>query len=149
MRQVGHDDFEQIVDRARDHVAGDHLGHGEHRVLEAAGTVVGMALDAHADEDGEAEADPRAIERRAIGLDIALAFQALHPAQAGRRRETDLLRQIDIGQPAVRLQRGDDLAVEGIQRHIRQDIPSNWHLVPLERLSWLNRQGLATTAACD
>ena len=39
MRQVGHDDFEQIIDGAGNHVAGDHLGHGEHRVLEAAGTL--------------------------------------------------------------------------------------------------------------
>ena len=86
MRQVGHDDFEQIIDGTGNHVAGDHLRHGEHRVLEAAGAVVGMALDAHADEDGEAEADPRAIERRTIRLDVTLAFQALHPAQTGRRR---------------------------------------------------------------
>ena len=63
----------------------------------------------------------RAIERRTIGTDVSLALQALHPAQARRRRQADLLRQLDVGQPAVRLERGDDLVVESVQRLVWHD----------------------------
>ena len=101
VRQIGHDDFEQIVDGAGDHVAGDHLGHGEHRVLEAAGAVVGMALDAHADEDGEAEADPRAIERRAIGTRCSPRAPGASPG-AGRATATGRCSPPDRHWPAGR-----------------------------------------------
>jgi hypothetical protein len=57
MLQVGHDHLQQVVGLARDQMAGDHLGHGLDRFFEFEGGFVGMAVDLHAHEDREAEAN--------------------------------------------------------------------------------------------
>ena len=84
--EIGHDDLQEIVGLAGDHVTGDDFGKGHDGFLERDGSFVGMAFDLHADEDAETQANALAPQHRAIGFDIALALQAIDPSQAGRRR---------------------------------------------------------------
>ena len=74
-----------------------------------------MALDLDPHKDGEAEPDAVAPQHGAIGFDIAFVLQPLYAAQAGGGRQADALRELDIAQPAVRLERGDDSAVDRVE----------------------------------
>jgi hypothetical protein len=47
-----------------------------------------------------------------------LFLQALDPAQTGRWRQADTLCQLDIAQPSILLQCGQDLAVQRIERDL-------------------------------
>lgn len=122
--EVAGDDLKQIVDLARDHVAGDDFGESDNRRLEGGGAIVGMAVDFHADEDGEAEPDPLAPKHGAIGFDVAFAPQPMDAPEARRRRQADALGEVGVAQPAVGLERGDDPAVNGIERRF-------WHIRPI------------------
>ena len=86
MVEIGHDDLQEIVGLAGDHVTGDDFGKGHDGFLERDRSFVGMTFDLHADEDAETQANALAPQHRAIGFDIALALQAIDPPQAGRRR---------------------------------------------------------------
>jgi hypothetical protein len=86
-------------------VAGDDLRLLADRCGEGHLALVLVALDLDADEHRESEPDARAVERRAIAGDHALALQPLHPPEARRRREPDARRELDIAEAAVHLQR--------------------------------------------
>ena len=74
MVEVGHHDFEKIVNVTRDQMAGDSFRHRCYRFLEGDGLVVGMRLDLDAYKDREPEADAFAVEHRAISLYAALVL---------------------------------------------------------------------------
>ena len=73
-------------------------GHGQFK-----GVLVGLGVvrQAHRDIGNHANAKGGRIEHGAVAADHAAAFQLLHPAQAGRGRQADLVRQIQIADPAV------------------------------------------------
>jgi hypothetical protein len=70
-----------------------------------------MTFDLHADEDAETQANALAPQHRAIGFDVALAFQAIDPSQAGRWRQSYAFGQFDIGQAAVGLKGRNDATI--------------------------------------
>src|SRR5262245_24936650 len=55
------------------------------------------------------------VEQRPIALDVTRLLQRAHTAQARRRRNTDSVRQLDVGDSPVVLQLLEDLAVDGIK----------------------------------
>src|SRR5882757_500196 len=55
--ELWHDDFEEIVDLARHEMAGNHLRHGHHSLLECERLIVGVAVDLDAEKGREAETD--------------------------------------------------------------------------------------------
>jgi len=79
-----------------------------------------MALDLQPDEDGQAKSGLNPADVRAVPGDDPAGLQRLDPAQAGRRRQRDLLGQVDIGDAAVPLQDGKDGPVGAVSR-------SRWH----------------------
>src|SRR5437660_692815 len=101
-------------------MAGDHFRHCHNGVLKRFGLHVGVAADLHADEHREAKTEPVSLQHGSIGFDVTVALQPLDPAQAGRRREANLLGEFQVGQAAVRLKRCDDAAVDRVQVRI-------WH----------------------
>src|SRR5262249_24779962 len=74
-----------------------------------------MALELHCDEDAEAEADPVTAQHGSIALDVAFTLEPLDPSQARRRRQAHLVGKLDVAEPGIGLQIGDDPAVDGIQ----------------------------------
>ncbi len=71
-----------------------------------------LQLDRH--EDADRQPDRALVEHRDIARDHAGFFQDAHAAQAGRRRQADLLREIGETQAAVFLQQSEDLDVDGV-----------------------------------
>ena len=106
---------QQVVVRASDIEAVQDLRRIAHRLLEGF-ELRGMgALQV---DDGEADAvlpHGLGIEQRHVLRDHARFLQLLDPAQAGRRRQMHLLRQVHIGQPAVTLQDFKNSAVYRIE----------------------------------
>src|SRR5215469_14689346 len=67
-----------------------------------------MALDLQPDEDGQAKSGLNPADVRAVPGDDPAGLQRLDPAQARGRRQRDSVREVNVGHPAVLLQRGDD-----------------------------------------
>src|SRR5262249_2411076 len=78
---------------------------------------VGFGLTGEMDhrEHRHLEAEQLLVEQAAIALDVAGLLKRAHPAQAGRRRNADAARQLDIGHAAVVLELLEDLPVNGIE----------------------------------
>ena len=55
-------------------------------------------------------------------------LQQAHPPQAGRGGKADLFGEVDVAEAAVGLQRGQDLAVDAVELHVRHNMPriSSW-----------------------
>src|SRR5262249_9552602 len=77
--QVWHDHLQEIISLTRNQMTADYLRHRTDRLFEFDGALIGVAVDLHADEDGEAEADPVASQRSTIALDVSFRFEPLHP----------------------------------------------------------------------
>ena len=114
MLQIWNDDLEQIVGPARHDVARDDLRHGQNARLEGMHALVGVAIDLDPHEYRETKTDAVAPKHCAISLDVALALQALDPAQARGGRQADLFGQVDIAEPAIGLQSRDDTAINRV-----------------------------------
>jgi len=99
--QIGGLDAQQVFDLAGDVVAFAHLGaagNGFFKAFLRRLAVLGQP-DRHVSRD--AHAHRGWVQHGAVAGDDAGAFQLLHPAQAGRGRQADLLRQIEIADPPV------------------------------------------------
>ena len=66
-------------------------------------------------EGGAGQAGQGLVEQHHVARDQPGFLQQLDPAQAGRGRQVDALRQLQVGQPAVRLQQAEDRAVAVIE----------------------------------
>jgi hypothetical protein len=64
----------------------------------------------------------RPADLRAVSGDNAGGLQRLHAAQAGRRRQRDGVREIDVGYPAVTLERGQDGTIYPVRNMLRHEI---------------------------
>ncbi len=67
------------------------------------------------DEDGDAGLELLTVEQRDPALDVAGVLELLHPAPAGRGRQTDGVRQFGERQAGILLQAREDAQVEGIK----------------------------------
>src|SRR4051812_3692213 len=94
-------------------------------LLERAQVGLGLALEADHREHGDAEAELRGVEFRVIALDDPAVLERAHTAQARGSRQTDALRQIDVGNPAFRLQFCQQPAIDAVERR---------HAPPMRRL---------------
>src|SRR3546814_11003249 len=74
------------------------------------------------------QADGILVQEGDVARDHARVLELPHPPEAGRRREPDALGQLHVGQASVVLQRGEDLAVDGVQLQ-------HWQALPLDRKS--------------
>ena len=92
-------------------------GAATQRVADRRRAAVGVAVDLELDEDGQAEAQPRAVELRAVAGDDAVVLERAQPAQARRRREVELLGEAGVGDPAVALEDLQHPAVDDVQWH--------------------------------
>ena len=80
-----------------------------------------MAVDLEPDEHGQAEAGPRPADLGAIPGDDPVGLQCLHAAQAGRRGQSYRVGEVDVGDPAVPLQLGNDGTIHlvwHVYRHV-------------------------------
>ena len=104
-------------------MTGDHFGHRTDRFFELEGALVGVAVDLHADEDREAEANTIASQRSSIAFDVSFAFEPLDPPEARRRRQPHPVGKLYVAKPRVGLQFGDNPAVDGVQNLILAWLP--------------------------
>ena len=74
-----------------------------------------LALEPHHGEELHPIAQQRTIQHRAVPGDGTGLFQRLEAPEAGRRRKSDALRQLHIGDPPVTLQLAQDPPVGGIE----------------------------------
>src|SRR5882757_3788443 len=96
-------------------MAGDDLRHCDDSLLERARALVGMAVDLDPEEHRQTEPDALAAEHGAIALDVSVVLKPPHAPQAGRGRKADAIGELEITQPPIRLQRGEDPAVDRIE----------------------------------
>jgi len=73
-----------------------------------------VTFDLHAEEHRQTEPDPLAPQHGAIALDVAVALEPPHAAQAGRGRQPDAVGEFKIAEACIRLQRGEDFAVDRV-----------------------------------
>src|SRR3546814_10776656 len=104
-------------------VALQHLGIGADLGLEAVEVVLLLALQLDRDEHRDRQADGILVQEGDVARDHARVLELPHPPEAGRRREPDALGQLHVGQASVVLQRGEDLAVAGVQLQPWQALP--------------------------
>jgi hypothetical protein len=76
-------------------------------------------VDLEPDEHRQAKAGPGPADLGAVAGDDPVRLQRLDPAQAGRRGQTHRVREVDIGDPAVPLQMGDDGTIHLVWHMIR------------------------------
>src|SRR5262245_1728468 len=88
---------------------------GPHEVLERLEVGLGLAVEMHQGEDGDLVAEQLLIEQRAIAFDVARLLERAHSPQAGRCRNPDPARELDIGNAAVVLQLFENPSVDGIE----------------------------------
>ncbi len=67
------------------------------------------------DEDVDLQAQLARVQQRDAAVDQAFGFEPPDPGQAGRGRQVDAGRQLDVGQARVALQFVQDTDVSGIQ----------------------------------
>ena len=63
----------------------------------------------------QARIDLLRVQQCGVSKDEAVALEALHPLQAGRRCQVDLLGQLDVGNAAVLLQHLQDAPVDAVE----------------------------------
>ena len=112
---VAHADLEQIVEAAGDHVTFLDLRDAEHRLAELFERVLGRAVDPDFDEHQKTEIEPLGVEIGRVAGDDSGRFQCANPFRARRRAQTDGLRQRDVGEPPVALQRVENRDVDGVR----------------------------------
>ncbi|MDP3823162.1 MAG: hypothetical protein Q8R33_16965 [Burkholderiales bacterium] len=113
--EVGRHHFELEGARARDVVAGDHVGDAPDRFFELArgGSGVAVGVDAH--EGEHAQADLAAVDLGPVTGDETLFFEPLDAPPGRRSRQADACGQLGVRQARVALQlvqQGDVVAVE-------------------------------------
>ena len=84
-------------------------------LLEADRAVVGMAVDLDPEKYRQAEPDTFAPEHGAVPLDVSVALETPDAAQARRGREADAVGELKIAQPCIRLQGGENSAVDCVK----------------------------------
>ena len=107
-----------------------------------------MAGYAQADEDRQAEAGPCPADLGVVSGDDPAGLQRLDPAQARGRRQADRIGQVDVGDPAVALQRRDDGTIHPVWRMLRHEIKRT---VSIGAISWRHsaRSGAIFAIACE
>jgi hypothetical protein len=95
-------------------VAFAHFGQRADMILELAQCDLGLALEAHHGEDGDPEPQLRAIEIGMVATNHACVLERAHAAQAGRRGQPHALRQLDIGDPPLALQLGQQAPIDPV-----------------------------------
>ncbi len=107
--KVRHSHPEQVVRVAEHAAAFDDLVELGHPGLESLhrGRAI-LDLHRHVDEHLEAAINRGRIDDGAVADDHPRFFEIAHAAQAGRRAETDPLRQLVVRQPAFKLQLGQN-----------------------------------------
>src|ERR1043166_367642 len=111
-------------------MAGDYFRHRDHGFLKRFGLNGGVTADLDPDEHCETETEPVSLQHGSIGFDVTVALEPLDAAQARRWRKAHPRCQLQVGQAPVRLKRGDDAAVNGVQVGI-------WHKSPTSAFVYL------------
>ena len=112
---VGCHDLEQVVDAAAGGVALDHLVDLADRGLETLKILIAVLLEHDLDQDGRDGAELLEVDLGMVAADQAGFFQALEALPARRRREIDRAGECCLGDPPLRLQRGQDLQIDRIE----------------------------------
>ena len=112
---VGGHAFQDEVDLAVQHVALAHERPGAAARLEGGEVRFGLADEAHHREDLHLEAQRAGIDLGVIAPDVAGFLERADPPQAGRCRDADPSRKLDVRHAAVGLKLGENLAVDRIQ----------------------------------
>src|ERR1051325_2554558 len=94
--EIGNDHFQEVINLAGDEVKAHDFRHRKYRLLESQSLVVRVAFDLDADEDRKAQTDALSLPHGPIGVDEAVAFEALHPSKARRRGQANPSGEFDI-----------------------------------------------------
>jgi hypothetical protein len=114
--EVGRHHLQLEGARARDVVAGDHLGDAADRVLELARRAAGVAVGVDAHEGEHPQSDLAAVDLGAVAGDEALRLEPLHAPPGRCRRQADARGQFGVRQACVLLQLAQDGDVEPVER---------------------------------
>jgi len=85
------------------------------RLLDVANAAEVVAADADAHVRGDAEAERLRVDLGAVAAQHVAFLERADPAKALRRREMNARRQVDVRDPAVALQRFENLAINGVK----------------------------------
>jgi hypothetical protein len=109
--------LDQVIKAAGNHMALDHLRSPSNRIGEPIEYVGSSPMKRHLDEDEQAEADAFRIETGTKSVDVAVLLKALKPLASRRRRQTDLVREIDARDPTISLQNRENPTIQSVKSH--------------------------------
>ena len=112
---VGIDHAHHIVRRAGQEAAFRDFGMALHGRLEGVERGPALLVERNEHEGDAGKAGRRLVEQHDIARDETALLQELDPAQAGRGRQVDPFRKVDIGQPAIRLKEAQDGAIAAVE----------------------------------
>ena len=115
MRGVARDQLQQEIAAAADHVALPHLGPAGDKLLERRQHHLLLAVQSDDGEEHDFPAEFLWLGVGVIATDHPGLLQPPHPPQAGWRGDAGAARQLDIGHPPIRLQLGQDAAVDRVE----------------------------------
>ena len=109
--EVGHDHPQHVVGVPGHKVTLHDLRPFRHGALEGFEGRLDLPFQRNLDDDADRQPDAAGVEQRDVARDHALLLEVADPAPAGRRRNPDQLRQLDVAHPRVFLQGPQDTAV--------------------------------------
>jgi hypothetical protein len=96
-------------------VALEHLGNAEHALPEPVEDRRRRAIERHLHIDQEPHAQLGRVEPGGVAADEAVALQPAYALEAWRGAETDLARQLDVGNAAVILKGTQNASVDAVE----------------------------------
>jgi hypothetical protein len=120
--EVWHGCLHEKVAGPGDQVAGNDGRDGQQGLLDLGRGLRRLPLDLQPDEDGQAEPGPHPADLRAVPGDDAAGLERLHAAQAGRRRQRDGIREVDVCDAAVLLEPRYDGTIHSVWEMLRHVI---------------------------
>jgi len=114
-RQIRRDAAQQEIDLPRQHGAFAHEGPGVHELFKGGEIRLGLARQTDHRIGFDLEAEQLWIEPRVIAENEAGLLQSPHAPQAGRRRDADPVRQLDVGDPPVGLHFLENTPIDAVE----------------------------------
>ncbi len=114
-REIRQHDLQKKVRGSRKQMARNDLAPRFHRRVKGGMRFVVMACHLYLDEDGKSEAELSSVQTGVIAVNDPSLFQRSNPAETGRRRQTDLVGKLDIGQSSVTLKGGQNSPVDRVE----------------------------------
>lgn len=112
---IGHHDAQHVIAVAGHQIAFHHLRTFHHLGLKRAQILILLPVQGDLHKDRGAAPQRRRADQPDIAFDHPIIFQPFQPPVTGRWRQSHLVREVGHTDPAISLNMGENLDINGIQ----------------------------------